>query len=117
MRMRPFALARTVAVTCSAVGVGLVCALAEEPPAAKPDAQAAPAKQDKAEPQRPARNDSLKSLEENLFKPLQDTLAPETPDTLPRLVARPSPAQERKIKDAIDRKNNWVFMTPEELIA
>lgn len=107
------------------VGIGAACsiavamlsssALAQGEAAAKSDAPP-PTEQKAAAPKAP-KTDSLKALEDNLFKPFQDSLNPDhTLDPpLPRSRVT-SPAQEKKRRDAIDRKKNWVFMTPEEML-
>ena len=96
-----------------------VSAFAQEQAAPKSGAPPASAPaQEKPAPARPPKTDSLKALEDNLFKPLQDSLNPD--HSLDPPLVRPrinSPAQNKKLRDAIDRKKNWVFMTPEEMLS
>jgi len=94
-------------------------ALAQGQTTAKPDAPPASASsQEKTAQAKPPKTDSLKALEDTLFKPLQDSLDPDK--SMDRPLPQPSrattPAKEKKLRDALDRKKNWVFMTPEEML-
>lgn len=65
------------------------------------------------------KKDSLKRLEEDLNAPLQN-FAPRS--SLEGVVAppprapAPSAVQSKRAKELLDRRKNWVFMTPEDLI-
>jgi hypothetical protein len=86
------------------------------------DKAASPTSEDSAS-SRPVANQrsGLKDLEERLFKPLKNfspesslngvTAAPLQPPSTP------SPIPSRKARELMDRKKNWVFMTPEEFMA
>jgi hypothetical protein len=65
------------------------------------------------------KKDALRELEEDLYKPLQafsykssleGVVAPPT-----RLPA-PSAIQSKRVKELLERRKNWVFMTPEDLL-
>ena len=64
--------------------------------------------------------DDLKQLEEELYRPLQ-SLAPESSlDGVVDLPTRPpatSVVQNKRVKDLLERRKNWVFMSPEDLLA
>jgi hypothetical protein len=68
-----------------------------------------------------SRKDGLKQLEEDLYAPLQHF----TPhSSLDGVMAPPPPrspaqsaVQSKRVKDLLERRNNWVFMTPEDLLA
>ena len=66
------------------------------------------------------KKDGLKQLEEDLYRPLQ-SFAPQS--SLDGVVARPplpraEPAiQSKRVKELLERRKNWVFMTPEDLLA
>jgi hypothetical protein len=67
-----------------------------------------------------SKKDGLKQLEEDLYSPLQ-SFAPKS--SLDGVVARPPrpPAgpviQNKRVKELLDRRKDWVFMTPEDLLA
>jgi len=65
------------------------------------------------------KNDPLKHLEEDLYKPLQ-SIAPKGSlegVVAPRRRARaPSPLQSKRAKELLERRRDWVFMTPEDLL-
>jgi hypothetical protein len=68
-----------------------------------------------------ARPDGLKRLEHDLFKPLQPFSSESPlesmttpPVQLPNQRALP---ESKRLKDLIERRKNWVFMNPDELIA
>src|SRR5262245_37977912 len=118
MRLRSAGLAG-IALVYSLAGAVLPSALSQEKAAAKPDPAASDPTEQKAAPVKAVpKADSLKQLEDNLFKPLQDSLNPD--HSLDRPLTRPprapSPTEDRKLRDALDRKKNWVFMTPEEML-
>jgi hypothetical protein len=65
------------------------------------------------------KKDSLRELEEDLYKPLQSfspksslegvtVPPPRTPST--------SPIQSKRVKELLERRKNWVFMSPEDLV-
>jgi hypothetical protein len=64
--------------------------------------------------------DGLKQLEEDLYQPLQ-SLAPKS--SLDGVVVRPprpsaGPViQNKRVKELLERRKDWVFMTPEDLLA
>jgi hypothetical protein len=65
------------------------------------------------------KNDPLKQLEEDLYKPLR-TITPK--GSLEGVVAprrrapAPSPLQSKRAKELLERQRDWVFMTPEDLL-
>jgi hypothetical protein len=67
-----------------------------------------------------SKKDGLKQLEEDLYKPVQ-SFAPES--SLDGVVARPprpstGPViQSKRAKEQMERRKNWVFMSPEDLLA
>jgi hypothetical protein len=94
-------------------------ALAQDqtPAPAQVETSTSASKQEKAPAARVPKADSLKALEDNLFRPLQESLNPD--HTLDPPLQRPgarSPTQNKKLRDALDRKKNWIFMTPEEIL-
>jgi hypothetical protein len=66
-----------------------------------------------------SKKDGLKQLEEDLYRPLQ-SFAPKS--SLDGVVARPprpaaGPAiQNKHVKELLERRKDWVFMTPEDLL-
>jgi hypothetical protein len=66
------------------------------------------------------KKDGLKQLEEDLYRPLQ-MLAPQS--SLEGVIAAPSrPAagpliQNKRVKELLERRKNWVFMSPEDMMA
>jgi hypothetical protein len=104
-------------LAASAFAQGQAAPAKSDGPASTPSREKA--NQEKAAPTaKSPKPDSLKALEDTLFKPLQDSLNPDR--SLDPPLARPpranTPAQEKKLRDALDRKKNWVFMTPEEML-
>jgi hypothetical protein len=67
-----------------------------------------------------SRKDGLKQLEEDLYKPLQ-MFSPKS--SLEGVVAPPprppaeSVIQSKRVRELLERRKNWVFMTPEDLLA
>jgi hypothetical protein len=67
-----------------------------------------------------SKKDGLTQLEEDLYKPLQ-SFAPKS--SLDGVVARPprpvtGPViQNKRVKELLERRKDWVFMTPEDLLA
>ena len=67
-----------------------------------------------------SKKDSLKQLEEDLYAPLQ-MFAPKS--SLEGVVAPPvrppatSAIQSKRAKELLERRKNWIFMTPEDLLA
>jgi hypothetical protein len=65
------------------------------------------------------KKDGLRQLEEDLYKPLQ-TFTPKS--SLEGVVApsarppSPSAIQNKRVKELLERRKNWVFMTPEDLL-
>jgi hypothetical protein len=68
----------------------------------------------------PSKKDSLKQLGEDFYQPPQ-SLAP--PSSLDGVVARPirPPAgpmiQNKRVKELLERRKNWIFMNPEDLMS
>ena len=65
------------------------------------------------------RKDGLRQLEEDLYKPLR-SFAPKSslegvaaPSVRP---AAPSVIPNKRVKELLERRKNWVFMTPEDLV-
>ena len=68
-----------------------------------------------------ARKDSLKQLEEDLFKPLKE-LSPKTSlDGIFSPPMRPPPPassiQSKRVKELLERRRSWIFMNPEDLMS
>jgi hypothetical protein len=67
-----------------------------------------------------SKKDSLKQLEEDLYKPLE-SFRPES--SLDGVVAPPPrtpsapPIQSKRVKELLERRKNWVFMRPEDLVS
>jgi hypothetical protein len=65
------------------------------------------------------KKDGLKQLEEDLYRPLQ-SFAPKS--SLEGVVAPPvrppssSVIENKRVKELLERRKNWVFMTPEDLV-
>ena len=66
------------------------------------------------------KRDGLKDLEEELYQPLQSF----SPRSSLEGVAAPPPrapvgpaVQSKRVKELLERRKNWVFMTPEDLLA
>jgi hypothetical protein len=65
------------------------------------------------------KKDGLRQLEEDLYKPLQ-SFTPKS--SLEGVVApsvrppAPSVMQNKRVKELLERRKNWVFMTPEDLV-
>ena len=67
-----------------------------------------------------SKKDSLKQLEEDLYKPLESFAPQSSLDgvTAPPPRAPSTPAiQSKRLKELLERRRNWVFMTPEDLLA
>jgi hypothetical protein len=66
------------------------------------------------------KKDSLRDLEEDLYKPLQ-SFTPKS--SLEGVTAPPprnpsaSPIQSKRVKELLERRKNWVFMSPEDLVS
>jgi hypothetical protein len=66
-----------------------------------------------------SRPDSLRQLEEDSFKPMQPLAPQSSLDGVVVLPTRPAanPAiQNKRVKEMLERRKNWVFLGPEELI-
>ena len=70
-------------------------------------------------PQLTAKPDDLKQWQENLYKPMR----PEEPQSSLDGVAAPatgpaatSPSRSKRVKELLDRRKNWMFMSPEHLL-
>jgi hypothetical protein len=66
------------------------------------------------------KKDGLKQLEEDLYQPLQ-SLGPRSSlegvaAPLPRVPAGPM-IQSKRVKELLERKKNWVFMSPEDMLS
>ena len=66
------------------------------------------------------RKDGLKQLEEDLYRPLQSFSPKSSLDgvvaPIPHSPAAPA-IQSKRVKDLLERRKNWVFMRPEDLVA
>jgi hypothetical protein len=66
-----------------------------------------------------SKKDGLKQLEEDLYKPLE-SFAPKS--SLDGVAARPvrpparSVIENKRVKDLLERRKNWIFMNPDELL-
>jgi hypothetical protein len=67
-----------------------------------------------------SKKDSLRQLEEDLYKPLE-SFRPES--SLDGVVAPPPrtpsapPIPSKRVKELLERRKNWVFMSPEDLVS
>jgi hypothetical protein len=67
-----------------------------------------------------SKKDSLKQLEEDLYKPLQSFRPESSLDGVVAPPPRPSsapPIQSKRVKELLERRKNWVFMSPEDLVS
>ena len=67
-----------------------------------------------------SRKDGLKQLEEDLYAPLQSFTPRSSLEGVmvpPPRAAAPSPVQSKRAKELLERRKNWMFMTPEDLLA
>jgi hypothetical protein len=86
------------------------------PPAAAPKSASV---QTPAPETTPKKNDGLKRLEQDLFKPFRGFSSDDSLDGVrnPSFSApAPNAPQSKHAKELMDRRKNWAFMTPEELI-
>ncbi|HOX59543.1 MAG TPA: hypothetical protein P5205_02125 [Candidatus Paceibacterota bacterium] len=66
------------------------------------------------------KKDGLKHLEEDLYKPLQTFTPKSSLDGVAAPLRRtlaPSAIQSKRVKELLERRKDWVFMTPEDLLA
>lgn len=67
-----------------------------------------------------SRKDGLKQLEEDLYRPLQSFSPKSSLDgvvaPIPHSPAAPA-IQSKRVKDLLERRKNWIFMRPEDLVA
>jgi hypothetical protein len=67
-----------------------------------------------------SKKDSLKQLEEDLYKPLESFRPESSLDGVivppPRTPSAP-PIQSKRVKELLERRKNWVFMSPEDLVS
>jgi hypothetical protein len=67
-----------------------------------------------------SKKDSLKQLEEDLYKPLESFRPESSLDGVivppPRSPSAP-PIQSKRVKELLERRKNWVFMSPEDLVS
>jgi hypothetical protein len=64
--------------------------------------------------------DGLKQLEEDSYKPLQPLAPQSSLDGVVALPTRPAATpviQSKRVKEMLERRKNWVFMSPEDLVA
>ena len=64
--------------------------------------------------------DGLKRLEEDLYKPPQLFEPQSSLDGVVALPTRPTPSpviQNKRVKELLERRKNWIFMSPEDLLA
>ncbi len=67
-----------------------------------------------------SKKDGLKQLEEDLYKPLQSFAPKDSLEgvTAPPPRTRPAPViQSKRAKELLERRKNWEFMNPEDLMA
>jgi hypothetical protein len=67
-----------------------------------------------------SKKDGLKQLEEDLYSPLQSFTPRSSLEGVsvpPPRAPAPSAIQSKRIKELLDRRKNWVFMTPEDLLS
>jgi hypothetical protein len=67
-----------------------------------------------------SKKDSLKQLEEDLYTPLQAFSPKSSIDGVPAPPIRPpatSVIQSKRAKELLERRKNWIFMSPEDLLA
>jgi hypothetical protein len=65
------------------------------------------------------KKDGLKQLEEDLYKPLQSFTPKSSLEGVVAPSVRPpsqSVIQNKRVKELLERRKNWVFMTPEDLL-
>ena len=66
-----------------------------------------------------SKKDSLKQLEEDLYKPLQSFSPKGSLDGVAPRPVRPPPraaTENKRVKDLLERRKNWVFMNPDDLV-
>ena len=66
-----------------------------------------------------SKKDSLKQLEEDLYKPLQSFRPESSLDGVvlpPPRTASATPIPSKRVKELLERRKNWVFMNPEDLV-
>jgi hypothetical protein len=67
-----------------------------------------------------SKKDSLKQLEEDLYKPLESFSPKSSLDGVlvppPRTPSAPA-IQSKRVKELLERRKNWVFMSPEDLVS
>jgi hypothetical protein len=66
------------------------------------------------------RKDGMKELEEDLFRPQQSFSPPSSLDGIIARPTRPQAApliQNKRVKELLERRKDWVFMNPEDLMA
>jgi hypothetical protein len=67
-----------------------------------------------------SKKDSLKQLEEDLYQPLQAFTPKSSLEGVVAPLPRPpavSAIQNKRVKELLERRKNWVFMTPEDLLS
>ena len=67
-----------------------------------------------------SKKDGLKQLEEDLYKPLQSFAPKSSLEGVAAPPARPPAGpviQSKRAKELLERRKNWVFMSPEDLLA
>jgi hypothetical protein len=67
-----------------------------------------------------SKKDSLKQLEEDLYRPVQSFTPKSSLDGVmapPLRAPAPSAIQSKRAKELLERRRNWVFMSPEDLFA
>jgi len=65
------------------------------------------------------KKDSLKQLEEDLYKPLEAFSSKSSLEgvaVLPPRAPSVSPIQSKRVKELLERRMNWVFMSPEDMV-
>jgi hypothetical protein len=67
-----------------------------------------------------SKKDSLRQLEEDLYKPLQSFAPKSSLDGVAAPLVRPPAGpviQSKHAKELLERRKNWIFMSPEDLLA
>src|SRR5262245_50143720 len=83
------------------------------------DSKVSPETKDSTNVQPSKKTDNLIELEQSLFRPFKGLSDKGPVDAaLPAQInpTQPNPAQARRTKELMDRRKNWMFMTPEELV-
>jgi hypothetical protein len=97
------------------LALGLFCANGQEKKA-EPAPSTAPAKSSDSY-SKALKQNGLNELEKSIFGSMKDFGEGGGSDPLAnRKLPRPAPAPDKQTKEILDRRKNWAFMTPEELV-